>query len=263
MGNPTIQTDLLAHEHLGGKTILYLGDGIFSTKIDHATIDKFNMYPFNGDWTNSLFFSQDPVAIDSVMYDFLYTEGTNPIEGSQNYLHQSAEPIPDKYDPEDDGNYLDHSLGIHEHWDTSIDIFSYERYTGIDFKTVQLTDNSPPDKPTISGQVNGLHNVEYEYSFLSDDPEGDDITYCINWGDDTEEICIGPYPSGIEASATHLWSEKGTYIIKTKAKDSYGTESNWATLSINMAKYKLSNTILSKIFENLFYRFPFLINTIY
>ena len=76
MDNPTIQTDLLAHEHLGGKTILYLGDGIFSTKIDHATIAKFDMYPFNGDWTNSLFFSQDPVAIDSVMYDFLYTEGS-------------------------------------------------------------------------------------------------------------------------------------------------------------------------------------------
>jgi hypothetical protein len=45
--------------------------------------------------------------------------------------------------------------------------------------------------------------------------------------------------------------------------DSYGTESNWATLSISMAKYKLSNSILSKIFENLFSRLPFLINTIY
>lgn len=263
MGNPTIQTDLLAHEHLGGKTILYLGDGIFSTKIDHATIDKFNMSPFNGDWTNSLFFSQDPVAIDSVMYDFLYTEGTNPIEGSQNYLHQSAEPISDKYDPEDDGKYLDHSLGIHEHWDTSVGIFSYERYIGIDFKTVQLTDNSPPNKPTISGQVNGKHNVEYEYTFVSNDPEGNNITYCINWGDDTEEICIGPYPSGLEASATHVWSEKGTYIIKAKARDSYDIESNWATLSISMAKYKLSNTILSKIFENLLSRSPFLINIIY
>jgi hypothetical protein len=44
------------------------------------------MYPFNGDWTNSLFFSQDPVAMDSVMYDFLFAEGTNPSEASQNYI---------------------------------------------------------------------------------------------------------------------------------------------------------------------------------
>ena len=131
MGNPTIQTDLLAHEHLGGKTLLYLGDGIFSTKVDHATIAKFDMYPFNGDWTNSLFFSQDPVAIDSVMFDFLFTEGTNPIEGSQNYLHQSAVPLSNTYDPEGDGVFLEESLGVHEHWDTTVDIFSSERYSGV------------------------------------------------------------------------------------------------------------------------------------
>jgi len=260
MGNPTVQTDLLAHEHLGGKTILYLGDGIFSTKIDHATIAKFNMYPFNGDWTNSLFFSQDPVAIDSVMYDFLYTEGTNPIEGSQNYLHQSAEPIPNEYDPEGDGKYLDHSLGVHEHWDTSVDIFSFERYIGIDFMTVPITDNSPPDKPTISGEANGKPNTEYEYKFISTDPEEDNITYCIDWGDDTEEVCIGPYLSSIEASTTHTWSEKGNYIIKAKARDVNGAESNWATLSVSMPKNKLSNMILFKIFENLFSYFEFLVN---
>jgi hypothetical protein len=260
MGNPTIQTDLFAHEHLGGKTILYLGDGIFSTKIDHATIAKFNMYPFNSDWTNSLFFSQDPVAIDSVMYDFLYTEGTNPIEGSQNYLHQSAEPILNEYDPEGDGEYLDHSLGVHEHWDTSVDIFSFERYIGIDFMAVPITDNSPPDKPTITGEVNGKPNTEYEYKFVSTDPEGDNITYCIKWGDDAEEVCIGPYPSGAEASTTHIWSEKGNYIIKAKARDVNGTESNWATLSVSIPKNKLSNMIFKKIFENLFYRFEFLLN---
>jgi len=130
MGNSAPQVELFAHEHLGGKTILYLGDGTFATKIDHRTIDKFQMYPFNNDWTNSIFLSQDPVAIDSVMYDFLHAEGTNPIEGSQNYLHQSAEPPLGIYDPENDGTYLSTSLGVHEHWNTSIDIFSPIRYTG-------------------------------------------------------------------------------------------------------------------------------------
>lgn len=131
VGNPSPQTDLLAHNHIGGKTLLYLGDGLFATKIDHSTIDKFQMYPFNNDWTNSLFFSQDPVAIDSVMYDFLHTEGTNPCEGSQNYLHESAESLLDTYDPENDGNYLSESLGVHEHWNKSIDIFSSDRYSGL------------------------------------------------------------------------------------------------------------------------------------
>ncbi len=129
--NPAPQTDLFAHEHIGGKTLLFIGDGIYGTKADHCTIAKFHMYPFNNDWTNSLFFSQDPVAIDSVMYDFLHTEGTNPRQGSQNYLHQSAEPPLEVYDPENDGVFLSESLGVHEHWNTSVDIFSSERYLGL------------------------------------------------------------------------------------------------------------------------------------
>lgn len=130
-GNPAPQTDLLAHKHLGGKTILYIGDGLYATKVDHKTIAKFQMYPFNNNWTNSLFFSQDPVAIDSVMFDFLHTEGTNPCEGSQNYLHQSAVPNQNTYDPENDGIYLSTSLGVHEHWNKTVDIFSSERYLGL------------------------------------------------------------------------------------------------------------------------------------
>jgi hypothetical protein len=130
IGNPAPQTDLFAHKHVGGKTLLYIGDGIFGTLWDHRTLSKFHMYPFNDDWTNSLFFSQDPVAIDSVMYDFLHAEGPSPREGSQNYLHQSAEPPLTIYDPEGDGVFLQESLGVHEHWDTTVSIFSSDRYSG-------------------------------------------------------------------------------------------------------------------------------------
>ena len=128
-GNPTPQTDLIAHEQLGGKTLLYVGDGTFGTLEDHKTIAKFQSYPFNNDWSNSLFFSQDPVAIDSVMHDFLFAENP-PVEGAHNYLHQSAEPLPDTYDPEHDGVYLSESLGVHEHWDPTEHIFSPDRYVG-------------------------------------------------------------------------------------------------------------------------------------
>jgi hypothetical protein len=130
MGNPAQQVDLFAYKNLGGKTFLFFGDGTFATKVDHKTIAKFSMYPFNNDWTNSIFLSQDPVAIDSVMYDFLYTEGANPCEGAQNYLHQAAVPLPNTYDPEHDGVYLSTSLGVHEHWDPTVNIFSADRYSG-------------------------------------------------------------------------------------------------------------------------------------
>lgn len=129
-GNPAPQTDLFAHKHIGGKVVLYIGDGIFATPNDHRVIGRFEMNPFENDWTNSLFFSQDPVALDSVMYSFLHAEGTNPCEGSQNYLHQSADPPQDVYDPENDGKYVSDSLGVHEHWDTNENIFSSERFSG-------------------------------------------------------------------------------------------------------------------------------------
>ncbi len=153
MGNPAPATALLADEDLGQKMLLFIGDGIFATKVDHATIAKFLMYPFNNDWTNSLFFSQDPIAMDSVMYDFLFTEGTNPCEGSQNYLHQAALPPANLYDPENDGVYLNHSIGVHEHWDTNVSIFSPDRYSGptgggIDFQPIN--DGAPQPSVVIT-----------------------------------------------------------------------------------------------------------------
>jgi len=56
--------------------------------------------------------------------------GGEPSEGAQNYIHQQAEPLEDTYDPENDGEFLSESLGVHEHWDTNLDIFSVERYSG-------------------------------------------------------------------------------------------------------------------------------------
>lgn len=131
MGNPAPQTDLLAHEELGKKTLLVVGDGLYAVRYDNAYASYFQMYPFNDDWMNSLFFSQDSVAIDSVMYDFLYADGTGPGEGAQNYLHQAASPPENVYDPEGDGTYVSESLGVHEHADLSVDVFSSDRYSGI------------------------------------------------------------------------------------------------------------------------------------
>ena len=69
------QVDLMGHAHLGGKTVLYLIDGLYSGKhpIDPAP-RKWSSPPFNGHWASSLLSSQDPVAIDSVGLDFLRAE---------------------------------------------------------------------------------------------------------------------------------------------------------------------------------------------
>jgi len=160
MGNPAPQVDLLCHEQIGGKTFLYLGDGTYGTLKDHKTIAKFQTYPFSDDWSNSLFLSQDPVALDSVMFDFLNSEA-DPIEGSQNYLHQAAEPPSDTYDPEHDGTYLSKSLGVHEHWDPSVDIFSPERYSGPDENGIDFValgaEYASPEIRILSPKENTLY----------------------------------------------------------------------------------------------------------
>ena len=91
------------------------------------------MPPFNGDWPSSLFASQDPVAIDSVAYDFLLAERPHVVAngtgvpgslegGAQDYRHEAAlaenPPSAAFYDPENDGDSMV-SLGVHEHWNNS------------------------------------------------------------------------------------------------------------------------------------------------
>ncbi|MCD8338967.1 MAG: DUF362 domain-containing protein, partial [Burkholderiales bacterium] len=74
--------DLWGNKNFGPKTVLYVLEGLLSPETESAVmnIDKDNVFwkqpPFNGKFTASIFFSQDPVAIDSVGADFLMNEPT-------------------------------------------------------------------------------------------------------------------------------------------------------------------------------------------
>ncbi len=71
----------MGQQELGAKTVLYLIDGLYGGYYWEGTPYRWTMPPFNGDWPSSLFVSQDPVAIDSVAYDFLYAEWPDVVEG--------------------------------------------------------------------------------------------------------------------------------------------------------------------------------------
>jgi len=109
--------------------------------------------------------------------------------------------------------------------------------------------NSPPITPTIEGPSSGATGTEYDYSLCSSDPDGDDISYCIDWGDGAGEVCIGPFPSGTCLTEKHTWSSDGTYIIQVKAQDIHGAESDWATLEVSMPKNKAITLSNQGIFE--------------
>ena len=127
MGKYREQVDLLGHADLGGKTLLYLIDGLYAGRHPTDTAPmKWDSSPFGGDWSSSLFASQDPLAIDSVGFDFLWAEWDDyPHKlGTEDYLHEAAQaddpPSGTFYDPNHAGDDTRlASLGVHEHWNNA------------------------------------------------------------------------------------------------------------------------------------------------
>jgi hypothetical protein len=94
-GKPQYLTfvDFLAHKDLGEKTMLFLIDGIYGSKlVNGVPAPKWQMAPFNNNWACSLLASQDPVAIDAVGLDFLRTEWPDApdMAFSDQYLIEAA-----------------------------------------------------------------------------------------------------------------------------------------------------------------------------
>jgi outer membrane protein assembly factor BamB len=120
--------------------------------------------------------------------------------------------------------------------------------------------NDPPDKPTITGPISGKAGAEYSYTFVATDPEGDNVSYYIDWGDYTSTGWISGYASGEEVTLSHTWSEEGTYVISAQAKDVFDNEGDWTTLEVSMPKSKTFGNMLRclQILERFIACFPVL-----
>ncbi|HNS02614.1 MAG TPA: DUF362 domain-containing protein, partial [Anaerolineae bacterium] len=151
MGQYRPLVDLNGHAQMGGKTLLYLVDGIYGGWGWAGVPAKWNMAPFNGQWPGSLFLSMDQVAIDSVSFDFLSQQWPDLAlanEGVQDYLHEMAlannPPSGTFYDPERDGTRLA-SQGVHEHWNNPTDKqYSRNLGTGNGIELMYVNTQSTP-----------------------------------------------------------------------------------------------------------------------
>ena len=123
--------------------------------------------------------------------------------------------------------------------------------------TANAVFNSPPEKPTIEGPPSGKAGTSYDYNFCSNDPDGDDLYYCVDWGDGSAEICVGPFPANTCVTQSHIWSSDGTYTLRVKARDVFQAESEWATFSVTMPKNKI-NYQMNILFEIILQHFPFM-----
>lgn len=159
MGHYRPLVDLMGHKHIGGKTLLYLIDGLYAGK--HAkerAPRKWLMAPFNGDWTSCLFASQDPVAIDSVGFDFLRSEWDDAPRksGTNDYLIEAAKadnpPSGTFYDPdhESDAARLQ-SLGVYENWNNPKDRqYSRNLGTGDGIELIELTGRTGVQRAAVT-----------------------------------------------------------------------------------------------------------------
>ena len=117
-------------------------------------------------------------------------------------------------------------------------------------------DNSPPTIQSITGQTDGKTGVEYTYVAEGVvDPEDHSIYAYWDWGDNNNSGWMGPYYSGEEINATHIWTADGNFTIKVKLKDSYGAESDWVSLEITMPRNRQASNLLHLFLERISSRY--------
>lgn len=135
-GDYSAYVDLMGSPNLGGKTLLYLVDGIYGmqTNVGAPRPDRDKWKMFHNEWSASYFMSLDPVAIESVCMDFLFAEFGKELgfsgapafkkgssQNCDNYLKEAAKGHNDRLGDYRPNGVKIGSLGVFEHWNNAKD----------------------------------------------------------------------------------------------------------------------------------------------
>jgi len=116
-----------------------------------------------------------------------------------------------------------------------------------------IRNNTPPAAPDIDGPTTVTVNKPRDYTFTTNDAEGDIVYYWIEWCNDTTPKWHGPFESDEEFIISNSWCHEGKHTVRAKTKDFYGNESGWSELVVTVPRSKLINL---DILEWFFERFP-------
>lgn len=141
--------------------------------------------------------------------------------------------------------------GVYEIKAKAKDIYGAESDWSIPY--IIIIENLPPEPPLVTGPRKVRVGEKYEWTFVSTDPEGDEITYYVDWGDECGGAeWHGPYPSGEEVTLSHIYPFQDTLIINAMARDSYGSESNFTYFEVEIPRNKvIETTLLLRFFARL------------
>ncbi|MFX1495879.1 MAG: hypothetical protein ACFFBZ_16465, partial [Promethearchaeota archaeon] len=188
----------------------------------------------------------DPNSGDELKYDVYFSISYPPILVSEN----QTEPFYDPYGPSDMPLFQKYYWKIvtwdKEGEDTSSQDWSFQ--TGL---------NPEPTNPEIDGPTNGVPNVDYNFTFISEDIDNNTIKYYIDWADETTTE-TGYYKIGEVVDLTHNWTKVGDYKISAQAEDNYGAKSGRSYHTINIPRSRTVNLNVN-LFSWLFEQFPILV----
>jgi outer membrane protein assembly factor BamB len=97
-----------------------------------------------------------------------------------------------------------------------------------------IESNEPPNPPVIQGSTKGETGTEYVYKISSIDPDNNPVQFYVDWGDGTTYDWSYEQASGQRIWLYYTWKNDGTYMIKAKARDVLGSESNWTSMDVTM-----------------------------
>lgn len=88
--------------------------------------------------------------------------------------------------------------------------------------------NYPPDIPVIPHGVSvGWVDSTYAFFTVTEDPDGDNVSIQIDWGDGFSEWSDF-VSGGTQVNFSHIWSLPESYKIRARARDIHNNESEWS-----------------------------------
>ena len=250
-----VLTDLMGHEKLGLNTVLFVVDGLWGGIEATDMPVHWKSAPFNNDFPNSLFVSQDAVALESVCIDFLRAEADvntafkdRPFfPAVDDHLHQAATKANwatgITYDPEGDGTEMPASLGVHEHWNNATDkkySKNLDAANGKGIELIAINDSGAvgfrnissvatklkvyPNPCTIESNIVFSLNKDARVEFYVTNMEGKTI-YSIKATNKT----LGEHTQKLN---TTNWA-KGNYIVVMKTSSKLGSDLKTTHISVN------------------------------
>lgn len=197
--------DLMAHDKIGENTLVYIVDAMYVNPKHNGKAVKFQRPPFNNGWTSSFLASTDPVAIESVVLDFIFSE--LPLAANaDNFLHEAANignpPSGIKYQ----GAKLK-SLGVHEHWNNPTDR-QYSRNLGtgegIELYAIEMDSLRPAIETLYANRTHIEKNGEAQLSWTTSN---------------ADKVSLNGKPVGSSGSITVRPSKSTLYSLEVESKD--------------------------------------------